>query len=120
MVVFAQQAAPVLLELARVELVRDLGGREGPLQLLEGRQVQLVVLRDARHVQRHDAVAQERDAIDADRLPAVAVEDVVEFVRRLVVVARHDALLVVLRRRVHHRQLGERPRPVPRLWRRSK
>ena len=117
MVVLPQHASSVALDETRVQLVRDLGRRERQLQLVEGRQVELVVLGDARHVQRHLPVGGERDAVQAQRLPAVAVKEVAELVRRLVVVPGHDADFVGGGGRVEDGQLRERPRPVPRLCR---
>ena len=114
-VVLAQHASSVALDETRVQFVRDLGRRERPLQLVERRQVELVVLGDARHVQRHATVGGERDAVHAHRLPAVAMEQVAELVRRLVVVARHDADVVRVGRRVQNGQRREWPLPVPRL-----
>ena len=101
MVVLPQDASSVALYETRVQLVRYLGRGERPLQLVEGRQVELVVLGDARHVQRHLPVGGERDAVHGQCLPAVAVKEVAELVRRLVVVARHDADVVGGGGRVH-------------------
>ena len=93
-VVLDHQPVAVAQERARLDLERHLGDADPPLELGERRRVKVVVLADARHVQAGAGVVLERHAEEAHRLPAVAEEQVAVLVRRVVVVARDDALRV--------------------------
>lgn len=113
-VMLGNDSPTILSKVTGLDLVRDLGDFQRPLQFVERRHVQVVVFRDAGNVKGFVDVALEGRSKDADRLPAIPMEQIQEFVVRLVVVTSYHAVVVSGCRTVFDHERGKWKYPIPR------